>query len=214
MRLALVVTTRGTANVAIVTGVTARLALAPLLALALVVGSGALEPLGASGLSMRSRTDLALLVDLEDAHLDLVADGEDVLDLVNAALGNARDVKQAVLAGKELDEGTEGLDADNAAQVLLAHLGDLDDGLDAGGGVLGSTIGAGDEDVTVLLDVNRGARVILDATDDLAAGADDVANLVSRDLDGDRSAERCPSGSREVPGSASSMAFRMKARPS
>ena len=41
------------------------------------------------------------------------------------------DVEQAVLAGKQLDEGAEGLDAHDAAGVLLAGLGNLDDGLDA-----------------------------------------------------------------------------------
>ena len=58
MRLALVVTTRGTANVAIVTGVTARLSLAPLLPLALVVGSG-LGAVGSLGLVDAIKADLA-----------------------------------------------------------------------------------------------------------------------------------------------------------
>jgi len=43
---------------------------------------------------------------------------------------------------------------------------------------------AGNEDGAVLLDVDRGARVLLDAANDLAAGADDVANLVRGNLPG------------------------------
>ena len=140
---------------------------------------------GGLGLVETVKADLALLVDLEDLDADLVADVEHVLDLVDASLGDAGDVEQAVLAGKQLDEGAEGLDAHDAAGVLLAGLGNLDDGLDALGGLVARTVDAGDEDGAVLLDVDRGARVLLDAADDLAAGADDVADLVRRDLQAD-----------------------------
>jgi len=94
-------------------------------------------------------------------------------------------VKQAVLAGEKLDEGAEGLDADDAAGVLLAHLGDLDDGLDALGGLVASAVHASDEDGTILLDVDRGTRVLLNAADDLAARTDDVTNLVRGNLKAD-----------------------------
>ncbi len=94
-------------------------------------------------------------------------------------------MEQAVLARKELDEGAERLDADDTAGVLLADLGDLHDSLDALGCCISCTIDAGDEDSAVLLDVDGGSRLLLDATDDLAAGADDIADLVGRNVEAD-----------------------------
>ncbi len=140
---------------------------------------------GGLGLVEAVETDLALLVDLDDLDLDLVAHVEDVLDPLHAALGHAGDVEQAVLARQELHEGAEGLDAHHAAHVLLAQLGHLDDGTDALGGLLAGPADARDEDGAVLLDVDGGAGVVLDAADDLAAGADDVADLVRGDGEGD-----------------------------
>jgi len=82
------------------------------------------KPAGASGLVDAVKADLALLVDLEDLDLDLVTDVEHVLDLVDATLRDAGDVEQTVLAGKKLDEGTEGLDADDATGLYSSpHLG-------------------------------------------------------------------------------------------
>ena len=78
-----------------------------------------------------------------------------------------------------------GLDRDDAAVVLLADLRLLDDGLDAAGGLFATEVARRDEDRAVFLDVDLRAGLVLDAADDLAAGADDVADLVGRDLDGD-----------------------------
>ena len=172
--------------VATVAGTTtlAGLALRTLGALAAVLrglaGAG-----GSLGLVDTIERDLALLVDLDNLDVNLIANVKDVLDLLHAALGHTGDVQQAVLAGKQLDEGAEGLDAHNAAEVLLAHLGHLDDGLDASTGLLAAGIAGADEDGAVLLDVDGGAGVLLDGADGLAARADDLANLVGRDVDGD-----------------------------
>ena len=165
-------------------GTTLAGALGTLMTVALVVAivAGAGRSLG---LVEAVEGNLALLIDLEDLNADLVTNVEHVLDLIDATLGNAGDVEQTVFAGQQLDEGAEGLDAHDATGVLLPHLGDLDDGLDALGSSLARTVGASDEDGTVLLDVDGGASVLLDATDDLAAGADDVADLVRGDLEAD-----------------------------
>ena len=66
--------------------------------------------LGASrslGLVKTIERDLAAIVDLNDDDLDLVAHVKDILDLLHAALGDAGDVQQAVLAGQQVDEGAE-----------------------------------------------------------------------------------------------------------
>ena len=94
--------------------------------------------------------DLALLVDLDDLDAHLITDAEHVLNPLDTALGNARDMKEAVLTWKQLDEGPEGLDVYDATGVLLPHLGDLDDGPDALGSVLVRPTGTGDEDGAVL----------------------------------------------------------------
>ena len=94
-------------------------------------------------------------------------------------------MQQAVLAGNELDEGTEGLDRDDAAGVLLADLGLLDDELDATTGLFATLVARGDEDRAVLLDVDVGAGLFLDAADDLAARPMTSRILSVRDLDGE-----------------------------
>ena len=151
--LAAVVGARGA--LATVAGVTTRAGTAlagALMTVALVVAivAGAGRSLG---LVEAVEGNLALLIDLKDLHADLVTNVEHVLDLVDATLGNAGDVEQTVLAGQQLNEGAKGLDAHDATGVLLPHLGDLDDGLDALGSSLARTVGASDEDGAVLLDV-------------------------------------------------------------
>ncbi len=113
-----------------VAGTTAR----TIAALATLAAALALTAAGTSrslGLLEAIQGYLAAVVDLDDLDLDLVANVQNILDLLNAALGNAGDVQQAVLAGQQVHKRAERLDGNNAAGVLLAHLGDLDDELDA-----------------------------------------------------------------------------------
>ena len=120
--------------------------------------------LGASrglGLVKTIERDLAAIVDLDDDDLDLVADVEDVLDLLHAALGDAGDVQQAVLTRQQVDEGAEGLDGDHTTGVLLARLGNLDDELDTLDSLIDGLAGAADKDGAVLLDVDRSAGLCL-----------------------------------------------------
>ena len=68
------------------------------------------------------QVDAALAVDLGDQHLDLVADGHDVLDGRDAVVGQLGDVDQAFLARQDLDEGAEGHDPGDLAHVDRADL--------------------------------------------------------------------------------------------
>lgn len=122
-------------------------------------------------------------------------------------------MQQAVLTGQQVHEGAEGLDGDHATGVLLARLGNLDDELDALDGLIDGLAGAADKDGAVLLDVDRSAGLVLDAADDLAAGTDDVADLIGRNLDGDDARSGAARG-RRGSGITSSIFCRMKARPS
>ena len=174
----------GTARTVVALGALATRTLTALEVLAIALGG----TLGASrglGLIQTVERDLTAIVDLDDDDLDLVAHVKDILDLLHAALGDAGDVQQAVLAGQQVDEGAEGLDGDHATGVLLARLGNLDDELDALDSLVDGLAGAADKDGAVLLDVDRGTGLVLDAADDLTTRTDNVADLVGRNLDGD-----------------------------
>ena len=58
----------------------------------------------------------ALFIHAEALDPDLVAHLDDVLDLLDAEVGQFADVDQAVLAGQELDEGAELLDGDDSCR--------------------------------------------------------------------------------------------------
>ena len=81
----------------------------------------------ASLLDDRDQRQLAAVVDLGDLDLDLLADGDDVLDVLDplaaGELAELADVQQAVLAGQQRDERTEGGGLDHGAEVALADLG-------------------------------------------------------------------------------------------
>ena len=105
-------------------------------------------------------------VDLEDLDLDLVANLEDRADVGDAAPGEVADVDQAVDAA-DVDEGAEVLDRADDALVdlalfeglpgLLALLGPLLFEQVAAGDdeVLLALVGLGDDDLELLVDVDR-----------------------------------------------------------
>jgi len=92
-------------------------------------------------------------------------------------------VYQAVAAGEDLDKGAEVLDGDDAAFVGLA---DLDLAGEAGDELLGAGHGGAgvgvDADSAVVIHVDLGAGFGTDALDGFAAGADQQADLILRDL--------------------------------
>src|SRR6185436_15076910 len=124
------------------------------------------------------------VVVLEHLDGDLVTLLEDVAHLAHAVGRELADVEEAVEAGEDLDEGAERLDAAHRAGVGLAHLGHLGEALDDLLGAVGGGAGRGvDLDLAVVLDLDLAAGLVDDAADGLATGADDVADLVDRDLD-------------------------------
>src|ERR1019366_6865216 len=127
----------------------------------------------------------ALAVDLDDANGDLVALAEHLLDRVDpVARRDVRDVQQAVGALGELDERAERRRLDDLAEVLVA---DLDlfhhraNALDERVGQL--AVGGVDQDLTVVVDVDLGLELLAQATDRLAALADQHPDLAGVDLD-------------------------------
>src|SRR5271156_4177734 len=135
---------------------------------------------------------LATVVHLADLDLDLVADVHHVVDVLDppaaVQLADLGDVQQAVLAGQQAYERTEGRRLDDRAEEALADLWHVrvGDRVDRRPGRLGrGPVGGPDVDRAVVLDRDLGTRVVLDRVDHLALRADDLADLVHRHLDRD-----------------------------
>src|SRR6476661_7020913 len=125
---------------------------------------------------------LAALVDLEQLDLDLLAFAEDVADVLDTLVLDLRDVHQAVLAGHESHERAEVDDARHLAGVDGAGLRLRDDAADPlACGLDLVEVGRADLDDAFVVDVDLGAGRRDDLADDLAAGADDFADLVLGD---------------------------------
>src|SRR5688572_4840766 len=125
----------------------------------------------------------ALVVGLEHLHLHDLAFLQVVGDLVHALVGDLRDVQQAVLAGKQLDDRAEVEQAQHRPLVDLAHLDLRGDRADAVHRVLaGFGRQARDGDGAVVFDVDRRAGLARERLDDASALADHFPDLVGVDL--------------------------------
>src|SRR5262245_947957 len=131
---------------------------------------------------LAAEADLVAL-DVDAFDQDLLALFQFVADVANAVIGDLRNVEQSFGTGEDLDEGAEIDDAGDGAEIALAHLdfgrqvaNDLHRGLG------GLAVRRGDGDSAVVRNVDLRAGLLLDAANDLAARADDVANLVGVDL--------------------------------
>src|SRR6476661_2386985 len=129
---------------------------------------------------------LAVAVDLD--HLDRhdVALGEHVAHRADAVIRDLGDVEQPLVAGNDLHEGAELLDRLHLAHVDAIDLRLAADVLDDADRHLGRLRARGEHGhLAVVLHVDLGPRLLLDAADDLAAGADDLPDLLRADLDGE-----------------------------
>ena len=93
-------------------------------------GALALFPLGEREQLAARQANLALAVDRDDLHLDLVALLEHVLDALDALVRDLGDVHEAVGVRQDLDEGAEVGDALDDAVVDGADLGLRGEALD------------------------------------------------------------------------------------
>ena len=128
----------------------------------------------------------AFFIDAEALGGDDLAFFDDVLDVFGAAFGQFGDVDEAVLAGQHFHERAEGGDGNDLAGVDLAHFDFLEHALDHRLGALQTfRLGGVDVNGAVVLDVDLGAGLGLDALDVLAARPDEFADAIGGDLDGD-----------------------------
>src|SRR6266705_3301642 len=129
---------------------------------------------------------LAVAVDLDHLDQHVVALGEDVVDGADPRVGDLGDVEQPLGVGNDLHEGAELDDLLHLPEVDPVQLHLATDVLDDGQGLLyGRIVGREHGHAAIVLDVDLGAGLLLDAADDLAAGADDLADLLGPDLDRD-----------------------------
>ncbi len=91
---------------------------------------------------------------------------------------------QAVLGAEEVDEGAKISGFHDLAGIDDAQFRLSDDAADfVDRGLRFFVVGGRDFDSAVIVDVDFGAGLLDDLADDLAAGADDVADFVLRHLD-------------------------------
>ena len=134
---------------------------------------------------LAGEADLAHRVDAGHHDGNLVADLADIFDFFDPFAVELGDVHHAIRAGQDLHEGAEIGDADNLAGVDATQLRGFGDGFDALACHLRAfAIGGGNVDGAIFFDVDLGAGLFLQGADILAAGADDGADLIRRDLDG------------------------------
>src|SRR4030095_5240155 len=101
-------------------------------------------------------------------------------------LGDLGDVQEPFRSLHDLHEGPELLDALDLAEIDAIELRFAADVLDDVHRHLRLLRGGGeDRHLAVVLHVDLGSRLLLDAADDLAPRADDLADLLRADLDGD-----------------------------
>src|SRR5690606_9475011 len=133
---------------------------------------------------LHGEADLATVIEAEKLHLDLVALVANVRNLFDAVRCHLRDVDEAVARAEEVHEGAEIDDLHDRAFIDAAHFrlranaaAPVDCRPD------GSGIRAGHLDRATVGTTDRRARLLHDVADDLAARADDFADLVGRHPD-------------------------------
>src|SRR5499426_1633723 len=106
-----------------------------------------------------------------------------VAHVADAIIGDFRNVQQAFGAGEDLDERAEIDDARDGSEVTLSDFylgGQVANDLHCGFG--GLAVRSGDGDPAVVRNVDLGSSFLLDAANDFAAWANDVADLIGIDL--------------------------------
>jgi hypothetical protein len=130
-----------------------------------------------------AREAYAVAFHRQHLHQNLVAFFQFIADIRYAVLSHFADVQQPVGAGNDLNESTEVGQARDFAQVSLSYLGgrrDIANNLQRLR--CGRLIARRDFHQPGIFHVDLDAGLLHDAADHFAAGSDQIANLVHRDL--------------------------------
>src|SRR5689334_17480592 len=110
---------------------------------------------------LTAQVEPALAIDLDRLDHDLVAYVRDLFRPLDSVIRELRDMDQAVLVRKDLDEHPERHDADDLALVDPADLDLVGEALDPVDRLPSALLVDGrDEDLPVVLDVDLGARLL------------------------------------------------------
>ena len=147
--------------------------------------SGLVSEVGAAG-----HFHAAFFVHSEALGGDDVAFFDDVADVLGAAFGQLGDVDESVFTKEHFHEGAELGDGNHLAGVNLAHFDFLEHAVDHRlGAIEAFLLGSVDVYGAVVLDVDLGAGLGLDAFDVLAAWPNELADAICWDFDGNNA--RC-----------------------
>ena len=128
-----------------------------------------------------------MIVDGDDLHLQVVPDLADVLHPVDVFVVELADVAQAVASGQNFDKGAKVLDGGHSPVVHFADADFLGQGFDFKLGGLGAgRIHVRDKDRAVIVDIDLGARGLLNAFDGLAAGTNKQTDFLRMNADRDQ----------------------------
>src|SRR5215813_13754098 len=133
---------------------------------------------------LHAELNLAAIVHADDLDLHEIADLDDVAHGLHALGRQLADMHEPVAAAEEVHEGAEIDDLHDLAAVDDADLRLRDDAANpVDGGLRGLGIDGRHLDGAVVLDVDLGAGDLADLANDLAAGADDLADRVLGNID-------------------------------
>ena len=128
-----------------------------------------------------------MIVDGDDLHLQVVPDLADVLHPVDVFVVELADVAQAVASRQNFDECAKVFDGGHPPVVDLADADFLGQGFDLELGSFGAgRIHVRDKDRAVIVDIDLGARGLLNAFDGLAAGANKQTDFLRMNADRDQ----------------------------
>src|SRR5690625_2461354 len=133
---------------------------------------------------LHGQAQATLVVGINDFDADILTDLQDIVDIVDAIVGDFRNMQQTVASGQNLHNGTEVKQTQYRAFVFLANLDVGGQFLDAAFGFTGHVqIGAGDGDHAVVGNIDLGAGFFSQGADGCATLSDHVTDLVRIDLD-------------------------------
>src|SRR5690606_19343000 len=139
------------------------------------------------------QTQPALVIGFDDLEADDLTDLEHIVDVGDAVVGDLGNVQQAIATRQHLHDGTKVEQAQHRTFVLFAHFDVGREFLDATLGFASLVeVGTRDRDAAVVADIDLCARFFGQCTDRGAALADDVADLLRIDLEGQHA--RCELG--------------------
>jgi len=161
-----------------------------------------------------AQTNLVGRLDADYLDGNLIAQFHFRIDVFNAEIGDFRNVQQSFSAREDFDERAEINQPSDDAQVGLPYFSFHHKIFDHSYGAL-SRIGIGRRDVyfPIVFDVDLHAGLFNDAANDFAAGSNDAADLVFRNLNSDDARSIGEISWREF-SRHSAILFRMKSLPS